>query len=243
MVGCDVCGAAVHQDDGGRLACSSCGTQRPAVCAECGSTALAARRIGVTRAREELEALVREPVVAVTGSVEPGEVGPARVLIGTEAVLHRSAGADLVAFVDLDQELLAPRYRAAEEALALVVLADRLLGGRSRGGRLVLQTRLPEHEVVQAALRGDPRPVATIEAARRRLLRFPPAASLAVLGRDAAPAFVERLGNPAGISVQGPDDGRYVVRAEDRALLLDRLAAVERPPGQLMLQVDPARVR
>jgi primosomal protein N' (replication factor Y) len=248
---CEVCGAAVHQDDRGRLVCSSCGTTRPSVCAECGSTALAALKLGVTRAREELEALAREPVAAVTahGEARPGDdadgsdAGAARILIGTEAVLHRAEQADLVAFLDLDQELLAPRYRSAEEALALLVLANRLLGGRSRGGRLVVQTRTPEHEVIQAALRADPRLVSTVEAGRRRLLRFPPAATMVVVGQQAAAAYVERVGTPLGVSVQGPDDGRWVLRSEDRALLLDHLATVERPPGRLRLHVDPARIR
>ena len=73
----------------------------------------------------------------------------------------------MVAFLDLDQELLAPRYRAAEEALALLVRAARLVGGRAGGGRLLLQTRLPDHEVVQAALLADPARVAAAEADRR----------------------------------------------------------------------------
>jgi primosomal protein N' (replication factor Y) len=243
---CEVCATAVHADDRGRLVCARCTTARPSVCMECGSTALALLRVGVTRAREELEALAREPVLAVTataGDAGEGADATARIQLGTEAVLHRSSAADLVAFLDVDQELLAPRYRAAEEALALLVLANRLLGGRSRGGRLVLQTRAPEHEVIQAALRADPHLVAASEAARRRLLRFPPAATIAVVGRAAAPAYVERLGNPMGITVSGPDEGRWVLRSEDRDLLLDHLATIERPPGQLRLQVDPARIR
>ncbi|MEZ5168309.1 MAG: hypothetical protein R2695_18215 [Acidimicrobiales bacterium] len=38
------------------------------------------------------------------------------MLIGTEAVLHRIDRADVVAFLEFDQELLAPRQRAAEQA-------------------------------------------------------------------------------------------------------------------------------
>ena len=55
----------------------------------------------------------------------------------------------LVAFLELDQELLAPRARAAEQALWLLVRAARLLGPRAAKGVLLLQTRLPEHEVVR----------------------------------------------------------------------------------------------
>jgi primosomal protein N' (replication factor Y) len=166
-----------------------------------------------------------------------------RVLVGTEAVLHRVASADLVAFLDMDQELFAPRYRAAEEALSLLVMANRVLGGRGRGGRLVVQTRAPEHEVLQAALRADPRPVSEVEGARRRLLRFPPAATLAVLGGDAAEEYVARVGAPLGIDVLGPDEGRWMLRSDDPERLWDHLAGVERPPGRLRLQVDPSRIR
>ena len=126
---CDACGAAVHLDDDGILVCPRCDARRPMVCLECGSSALSNLRLGVTRAREELEALAMEPVAALTGSDRPGSDGPgasgatgrdasggARIVIGTEAVLHRVSDPGLVVFLDLDQELLAPRYRAAEEA-------------------------------------------------------------------------------------------------------------------------------
>ena len=72
--------------------------------------------------------------------------------VGTEAVLHRVTEADAVAFLDFDQELLAPRYRAVEEALALLARAARLVGGRRPGARVLVQTRVPNHEVLDAAL-------------------------------------------------------------------------------------------
>ena len=80
------------------------------------------------------------------------------MLLGTEAVLHRVDDAGLVAFLDVDQELLAPRYRAAEEALALLVLANRVWAVGRAGGRLLVQTRRPDHEVIQAALHAEPSP-------------------------------------------------------------------------------------
>ena len=56
------------------------------------------------------------------------------MVVGTEAVLHRVASADAVAFLDFDQELTAPRYRAAEQALALLALAGRVVRGRQATG-------------------------------------------------------------------------------------------------------------
>jgi primosomal protein N' (replication factor Y) len=217
------------------------------VCADCGATKLKLVRQGVSRVREELEALVGEPVAEVSSASpadDPGSGDPtqARVIVGTEAVLHQAGRADVVAFLDLDQELLAPRYRAAEQALALLARAARLVGGKAGGGRLVLQTRLPRHEVILAALHADPARVATVEAERRELLRFPPVAALAEVSGPAAGAFVQALGRPAGVEVLGPADGRWLLRAPDHATLCDALAATPRPPGRLRLAVDPLRV-
>jgi primosomal protein N' (replication factor Y) len=194
----------------------------------------------VTRVRDEIEALVGEPVAEVTGATGPP--GDVRVVVGTEATLHQVPRADVVAFLDLDQELLAPRYRAAEQALGLLARAARVAGGRGRGGRLVLQTFVPGHEVVQAALHGDPARASAAERERRELLRFPPVTAMAEVSGAAGPAFVEALGSPAGVDVVGPTGGRWLVRADDHRTLCDALAAVPRPPGRLRVAVDPTRV-
>ncbi len=161
---CERCDAAVAVDADDQLVCRRCGTVRPQVCLSCGGTGFKNLRPGVARVREELEALARRPVVEISAGSEaagsdggrPTPVPGVGVFVGTEAALHRLDSADVVAFLDFDQELLAPRYRAAEEALALLVLASRLLGGRRGSGRLLIQTRLPHHEVVQAASAGGP---------------------------------------------------------------------------------------
>ncbi len=225
---CERCDAAVATDTDLQLVCRRCGTVRPRVCLACGGTTFKNLRPGVTRVREELEALAREPVVEVSATTDDPRPD-ARIHIGTEAVLHRLDAAEVVAFLDFDQELLAPRYRAAEEAMALLARAARLVGGRRGGGRLLVQTRLPQHEVVQAALLGDPARVAAAELARRQLLRYPPCGALVAVSGAAAAAFVERLGHPEGVEVLGPSDDQWLLRADDRTVLLDALAATPRP--------------
>ena len=238
---CERCDAAVATDAEDRFACRRCGTVRPQVCLSCGGTGFKNLRPGVARVREELEALVRAPVTEISATTDDVD-GQARVVIGTEAALHRLESADVVAFLDFDQELLAPRYRAAEEAMALLSLAARLLGGRRGSGRLVLQTRLPHHEVVQAALLGDPARVAAAELERRRLLRFPPLGALATVSGAGAEAFMARLGAPDGVEVLGPSDGQWLLRADEHGPLLDALAATPRPAGRLRIAVDPLRL-
>lgn len=239
---CERCEAAVRQDADGDLVCGRCGATRPVVCSACGSTQLRNLRVGVTRAREELAALLDEEVDELTAETPPGGPLAARVVVGTEAVLHRVPDAALVAFLELDQELLAPRYRAGEEALALLVRAARLVGRRGEGGRVLVQTRLPGHEVVEAALRADPARLGVVEAARRVVMGMPPEVALAEVSGPAAGAFVEALGRPEGVEVVGPADGRWLLRAERHPPLLDALAATPRPPGRLRVRVDPLRL-
>ena len=236
---CERCAAAVSQTRDGdlaQLACARCGLVRPVVCLSCGSSRLKALRIGVTRAREELEALARRPVGEVTA--DTATLPDAPILVGTEAVLHRVGEAHGVAFLDFDQELLAPRYRAAEEAMALLSLASRVVGGRQRGGRVLVQTRLPHHDVLVAAVTADPRRVTDTEVPMRQALRLPPAVPVALISGEAAPAFVAAL---SGVEVLGPDHGHWLVKGHDHQVLSVALAAVPRPPGRLRIEVDPLR--
>ncbi|MEJ7719171.1 MAG: hypothetical protein WKF58_01360 [Ilumatobacteraceae bacterium] len=177
---CERCEAAVREDDAGHFHCDRCGLDRPLVCAPCMGTAFANLRPGIARLREEIAAAANRDVVVVSGD-DSDVPADADVYVGTEAVLHRVRRADVVAFLDFDAELLAPRYRAGEQAMALVVRAARLVGARDVGGRVMLQTFLPRHEVVQAALLADPERMSRVDAARRRELGLPPFAALATI--------------------------------------------------------------
>jgi primosomal protein N' (replication factor Y) len=237
---CESCSAAVALAED-QLVCRRCAATRPVVCLACGSTKLKQRRIGVARAREDLERLAGTPVGEVTGDAD--DVPFTRILVGTEAVLRRVDRADVVAFLDLDAELLAPRARAGEEAMALVARAARLVGGKDGGGRIVLQTRLPRHEVVQAALLADPARASDIERERREVLRMPPITALAHVSGAPAATYVEPLQARIDVEVLGPAaDGSYLVRAPDITTLCDALDATPRPGGRLRISVDPARI-
>jgi primosomal protein N' (replication factor Y) len=243
---CAACDAAVGLDDEGTgLVCARCSTARPLVCLACGGGRFKNLRLGVSRAREELEALAGTPVAEVTAATADDDPGlaDARVVVGTEAVLHRVPRAGAVAFLDFDQELLAVRYRAAEEALALLARAGRVVarGAPDRRGLVLVQTRTPDHPALLAAVHADPDRLVRSELPMRRALGLPPTTAMALVSGEAAEAFVVALGRPAGIVVQGPSDGRWRLLASDHEHLADALAAVARPPGRLRLEVDPLR--
>jgi primosomal protein N' (replication factor Y) len=247
---CEACGSTVEQRDHG-FVCASCTTARPVVCLHCHGSTFRAVRPGIARVRDELAALLpRTEVAAVdaaTASSPGAPVPDAPVLIGTEAVLHRvQAPVGLVAYLELDQELLAPRARASEQALWLLVRGARLLGER---GRLLLQTRLPDHEVVRAVRHGDPMVVADADRPRRAALGFPPFGGLAELSGDAdAVGAAGAAAQSAGVTVLGPtaDGTRALVRAPSTAELCDALARpgvdAARAQGRLRIDVDPRRV-
>jgi primosomal protein N' (replication factor Y) len=243
---CERCGASLAQGSEERLTCRRCGLSRPVVCAACGATRLRVVRPGTARLREELSQVAGQEVVEVTATEPPpGEpLPPARIHVGTEAVLHRVAEADVVAFCDLDAELLAPRFRAAEQAMSLLARAARLVGPRP--GRILVQTGVPRHEVLDAALHADPGRLAAAERARREALALPPASALASVSGAGAEEYLGRwldpMARPDGIELLGPSDGAWLVRAATHRRLCDALATLERPAARLRVDVDPLRL-
>ena len=240
---CSRCGGAVAQDEAaGGLVCRRCGEVRPAVCAECDATRLKSLRVGVTRATEELSALTGTEAVEVTGASGPDTGRWARLVVGTEAALHRVPRAELVVFLDFDQHLLAPRFAAGEEALALLARAAHLVGSRAARGRLVVQTRMPGHETLQAALHADPALLAGPERGVRQLLGLPPFGALTLLRGAGAAEFAEGLRADTSVQVAPLEPERWMVRAPDHAAMADALAAVPRPAARLRVEVDATEV-
>jgi len=239
---CEVCGGSVSQTSDGQLTCRRCGVQRPPICATCASLKLKGLRPGTSRLSEHLAALVGSPVPELSAGTNPTGPNPAeaQVVVGTEAALHRAGRRDTVIFLDFDQELLAPRLRAAEQAMALLARASRLVRGRK--GRVVVQTRQPDHPVLEAASQADPGLMVDSERATRRELALPPYSAVAEVSGAGAEEFVS--GMPAGVAVarSAEEPPRWLVRATSHEVLCDALRAAPRPSGRLRVEVDPRRI-
>jgi len=246
---CSRCDATVAEIDGG-LSCTRCETTHELRCRHCGSARFRGLKPGVVRLRDELAGLVpHHQVIAVDGSSAP--LTPFDVIVGTEAALHRAGDESgrpvrLVAFLDLDQELLAPRYRAAEQGLWLLVRAARLVGPRDGGGVVLVQTRVPEHEVLRTVCEADPEPALAAETARRRDLKFPPFGGLAEIRGSAEAVAAACVALQGRVTVLGPSGAAALLRAPSTRALCDALAAVDLRParalGRLRVDIDPLRV-
>ena len=251
LLTCEQCGKALRQSEaaGAGLFCPSCGAGRASFCTACGSTSLKTLRIGVARAAEELGALTGAMVQEVSAKTReaPGRQG---ILVGTDAVLHRASSASVVVFLDFDQELLAPRFRANEEALSMLARAARLLGGRegpSRGRssrRLLIQTRQPGHEVLQAVQRGEPSLWRESERRRRKQLSLPPFSALAQVSGQGAALLVQALANALGgaIGAAPLEDGTFLLRARTTEELCEALAQASTHQFGVRIELDPRRV-
>jgi len=239
LAACEQCQGAVRQVDDATLTCARCGKTRPPACASCGGARLKNLVLGVSRAREELSALMNEPVGEVTASDSVNR--DARLVIGTEALLRnpppRAARWRSVAFLDFDQHLTALRQQAEAEAMGLLVMAARLVGPRRQGGRVLVQTRMGDHRVLDAARRAEPAALTKAWANQADAMRWPPAIAQAEVSGAGASGYIERLGNPIGLQVLGPNNDRWLLRADDNETLVTELARVDRGDERLRLAV------
>ncbi|MGA1262134.1 MAG: hypothetical protein ACO31F_09000 [Ilumatobacteraceae bacterium] len=191
-------------------------------------------RIGITRLRDELEAAAGRQVQEVkpTTTLDPA----AAVFVGTEAVLHRIDRADAVVFLDLDAELLAPRFRASEQTLDLLVHGARLVPN----GEVVVQTTVPHHEVLVAVASGDLTAHHATETERRRRLGLPPFAALAEVSGAGTKSITDQLASSLLVQVSAGED-RVLVRAANWDDLGEALRSIDRPKERVRIAVDPPR--
>jgi primosomal protein N' (replication factor Y) len=157
---CDVT-LTLHRAGGSEgLVCHHCGHREavPRKCTECSSTTIARHGAGTQRVEAELaEALDPLPVFrldADTGRRKHGiasvldgfAAAPSGVLVGTQMVAqgHDFPEVELAIVQDADAALRFPDFRAEERTFALVSQLAGRSGRGPRGGRVLVQTLVPE---------------------------------------------------------------------------------------------------
>jgi primosomal protein N' len=162
-------------------------------------------------------------------------VGPAgserRITVGTERDLAGLTPVDLVVVIDPDIWILAPNYRADEDALRLLVRAV-LAAKPGRGRRAIVQTSLANHLVFDTLRSGDPVPFMEAVIAGREGTGFPPVGELIALETDAFDG-AHLLGDAAGeASLLGParegERDRWLIQGGDLTRVRMRLRGAVR---------------
>ena len=238
IVTCSECMGKMHQPNEDSLSCSE-GHQRPVVCSFCLSTNLKNLRVGITRAKEELEALLQEEVQEIHSSGSNINLQRGKYYLGTNAALHRVDWADIIFFADYDQELYTTNYRSEEIALSNLVRAVRIVNARSRpAGQVILQTRSQKNKLIELIREGNFSKWSELNADRRKLLLLPPYGSYAEVSGSGANKYAEGLKFCDGIEVLGPSNGSWLVKAKSHSQLLQSLSSVPRPKEQLRIAVN-----
>ena len=261
-----------------RLLCHHCGYNRAELdhCPDCGTVAaLVACGPGVERLAEEARALLpaaRQAILTSDNPVSPSAAAALLkamrehqldLLIGTQIIAkgHHFPDLTLVGVVDGDLGLSGGDLRAAERQFQLLYQVAGRAGRAERPGRVLIQTHLPDHPVMQALAAGDKERFYAEELAERRDAGMPPFGRLAALivsGRDLqlvrrfATTLAREAPTEPGLRVLGPAPaplallrGRYRQRLLVIAAPEVDLPAVLRPwvkgrklPGSLRLQID-----
>lgn len=142
----------------------------------------------------------------------------AQILVGTQMLSkgHHFPGVTLVVVVDGDLGLNLPDYRATERSFQLLVQVAGRAGRGDRPGRVLIQTRNPEHYCWQYVRQNDYEGFFGREIALRRVMRYPPFVKLALVRLSlpvdqpedellaAFGARIRSLGQAAGVQVLGP---------------------------------------
>lgn len=263
---CPTCASTIAADGAGVL-CEGCGWTRPRrpPCPACDTSdpwvPLAA---GAQRFRDELErSLPRVPVHALEGHAPDVPPPPAVLVVTRGSVLDAPPGdVGAVVLPDLDALLRRPVLDADEDTLRLSMALAGWVARSEHGRRgqaqpatrVVVQTREPQHPVVQALVRWDPSGYWRQAVPTRAELGFPPARRAV---RVDAPTDSEtevdaalRAAVPGLLDVLGPvhDDGRarWLVKVDDPGLLLDALhdarTAWSKDSLDVRVDVDPTDV-
>lgn len=181
---CPNCDIPLALTGGGKvLVCGRCAYRRKMEpkCDECGSDRVSATGLAVERIREELAGFLEKPVGLLTAGEQ--DLAAAPVVVGTaRSILEHEW--DVLMAPDVDAMLHGSDARAVERAFRFLYRAAEMTRRK-----LFVQTRVPEHYALRAALRGDYEGFASSELPRLRNLGYPPFGHMAYLvfeGTEAA---------------------------------------------------------
>jgi primosomal protein N' (replication factor Y) len=152
-------------------------------------------------------------LVRLLDRMRAGEID---ILVGTQMIVkgHDFPGVTLVGVLDADHSLFFQDFRAAERTFQLLVQVAGRAGRGDQQGRVLVQTRRPDHHAIYFAAAQDVDGFARRESMARRELGYPPFGHLVLLRlqsadekllTDQAAALATTLRMDAGtVEVLGP---------------------------------------
>ncbi len=199
---CNRCDAhmTVHANRA-RLRCHHCGAERaiPEACESCGSDQLDKVGYGTERIAAALHDAFPDATVARIdrdstrrkGALEKqlaaATSGEAQILVGTQMLAkgHHFPGVTLVGILDADRGLFGTDFRALEQMGQLIMQVAGRAGREKRQGKVLIQTRNPDNEMLRLLVSQGYDAFAESALAERQQAYWPPYSYVALLRAEA----------------------------------------------------------
>lgn len=196
---CNDCSISMtYHRDNNRMMCHYCGASAPlhTKCPACGGEMMKMTGLGTQKAQEQLESLLPGARILRMDAdttlsrysheekLEAFGAGEYDILLGTQMV---AKGLDfpnvsLVGVLSADGMLHSNDYRAFERGFALLTQVVGRAGRSGGGGKAVIQTASPDHELIAHAQSQDYESFFEEEIQIRKMMQYPPYCDICLVG-------------------------------------------------------------
>ena len=228
-VNCDV--RLTYHKRVNKLICHYCGYEInvPSKCVRCGSSEIETKGFGTEKIEDDLQLLMpgikvsrmdldtartRKSAETIIHDFTEGKID---VLVGTQMI---SKGLDfnnvgLVGIMNADNMLGFPDFRAYERSFQLMAQVSGRAGRHSKQGKVIIQTRQPEHQVLKWVQENNYKDFFYGESESRQTFHYPPYTRITLLdvkhsnadkARKASEKLAEILRQSFGNRVLGPEE-------------------------------------
>jgi len=191
----------IHYDEK-RLRCHHCGYQQSLTiqCPSCKTGELKALGLGTERVEKRLYELFPDKKIvrldrdstqrkgSLENHLEQINQGKVDIILGTQMLAkgHHFPNVTLVAILDIDSGLFSIDFHATEKLAQLIIQVAGRAGRAEKPGKVILQTRQPEHPLLTILLKQGYNSFAQSALAERQKAMLPPYSSQALLRAYAA---------------------------------------------------------
>jgi primosomal protein N' (replication factor Y) (superfamily II helicase) len=242
-----------HKRDN-RLICHHCGAQQriPRHCPGCGSSNLGDAGTGTEKLEELLQARFPDQTIirvdrdstrrkgSLDAALKKANSGAPAILVGTQMLAkgHHFPNLTLAVILDADGGFLSSDFRGPEHASQLILQVAGRTGREQHAGRVLIQSRHPDHPLLQRLLAGDYNRMADALLNDRRDTGLPPFGHLALIRTESAKAeegmtllgdIADLNGLPPGVQLLGPIPAP-IERRQSRFRSQLLLLGPDRPP-------------
>ena len=207
---CQRCDAnlVIHYDEG-VLRCHHCEQQQRLIkqCPACKAEELTPLGLGTERVEKVLAAVFVDKVIvrldrdstqrkgSLENYLQQINQGAVDIILGTQMLAkgHHFPNVTLVAILDVDSGLFSIDFRAPEKLAQMIVQVSGRAGRAEKPGRVIMQTRQPEHPLLTTLIREGYNSFAKTALAERKEASLPPFSHQALLRVQATDAEMPKL--------------------------------------------------